>query len=821
MKQGKISNKISKSNKEISNDAKKRKYEQVIGKTFNELTILNITESRENSKLVWKCECLCSCGKKTNLKLRNVIYGRTKSCGHLRSEALKKDYSHLIGKTFGELTILSIIEDKGKLGGRRRCECLCSCGKKVRPRLYSVIQGNTNSCGHLIFKAKQDYSQFIGKTFGELTILSITKVKGKWGFVWRCECQCSCGKKTNPLATAVVNGYTKSCGHLRRKIDYNQLIGKTFNELTILKISKVEENSKTVRKCECLCSCGKKCFQNLYSVIHGSAKSCGHLASKPRRDYSQFIGKTFGELTILDVIKTKEKTRLVQRFECLCSCGKKTRPRATTVVNGYVTSCGHLTSKPKRDYSQFIGKTFGELTILDVMKTRKNSKILWECECLCSCGKKVKKRLNGVMRGNTKSCGHLVFGPKKDYSKFIGKTFGELTILDITRVKEKSGFVWRCECQCSCGKKTNPRLTGVLYGVTKSCGHLIMSRKKDPSEYIGRTYGELTILNIIEEEKNSKLFKKCECLCSCGKKTCHRLSNVLWGSTKSCGHLSNRLNGYKGNYSRFIGDKFGELTVLNVKEEKKNSTLVRKFECLCSCGKKVTKRSDYILYGKIKSCGHLKGVNLKKDFSNLIGKKFNRLTILDISEPMTKLKSQRICTCLCSCGRKVEKNLSLVIKGYTKSCGFCLKGVRLREKDCSYLIGQSIGKLTILSHADDPNAAKEKDNYLCRCSCGREVILPISEIVDGVITSCPECERKEKETEENTPTQKHGESLELGMRNIHWDEREQRFVVAIKRNGKWFKARAKTLEQAIEKREQKLREAEEFAKVSKFLKKLK
>lgn len=693
MKQEKISNKISKSNKETSNDTKKRKYEQVIGKTFNELTILNITESRENSKLVW-----------------------------------------------------------------------------------------------------------------------------------RCECQCSCGKKTNPLATAVVNGYTKSCGHLRRKIDYNQLVGKTFNELTILKISKVEENSKIVRKCECLCSCGKKCFQNLYSVIHGSAKSCGHLASKPRRDYSQFIGKTFGELTILDVIKTKEKTRLVQRFECLCSCGKKTRPRATTVVNGYVTSCGHLTSKPKRDYSDFIGETFGELTILDVMKTRKNSKILWECECLCSCGKKVKKRLNGVMRGNTKSCGHLAFGPKKDYSKFIGKTFGELTILDITRVKEKSGFVWRCECQCSCGKKTNPRLTGVLYGVTKSCGHLVMSRKKDPSEYIGRTYGELTILNIIEEEKNSKLFKKCECLCSCGKKTCHRLSNVLWGSTKSCGHLSNRLNGYNrynGNYSRFIGDKFGELTVLNVKEEKKNSTLVRKFECLCSCGKKVTKRSDYILYGKIKSCGHLKGENLKKDFSNLIGKKFNRLTILDISEPMTKLKSQRICTCLCSCGRKVEKNLSLVIKGYTKSCGFCLKGVRAREKDNSYLIGQSIGKLTILSHADNPNAAKEKDNYLCRCSCGREVVLPISEIVDGVITSCPECERKEKETEENTSTQQHGESLELGMRNIHWDEREQRFVVAVKRGGKWFKARAKTLEQAIEKRDQKLREAEEFAKVSKFIEKTK
>ena len=61
----------------------------------------------------------------------------------------------------------------------------------------------------------------------------------------------------------------------------------------------------------------------------------------------------------------------------------------------------------------------------------------------------------------------------------------------------------------------------------------------------------------------------------------------------------------------------------------------------------------------------------------------------------------------------------------------------------------------------------------------------------------------------------------LGIRNIHWDDKEERFVVAVKRAGKWFKARAKTLEEAIEKRDQKLKEAEGFAKTSKFLKKVK
>ena len=178
---------------------------------------------------------------------------------------------------------------------------------------------------------------------------------------------------------------------------------------------------------------------------------------------------------------------------------------------------------------------------------------------------------------------------------------------------------------------------------------------------------------------------------------------------------------------------------------------------------------------------------------------FTELTILYItkSRENPKIATSR-CECICSCGRETKTLLPYIINGRTKTCGFCTKSVR--RKDYSYLIGQSIGKLTILSHADDPKVAKEKDNYLCRCSCGKEVILPINEIVNGAITSCPECERKEKENEKNTSTQRSGESLELGMRNIHWDEREERFVVAVKRGGKWFKARAKTLEQAIEKR---------------------
>ena len=537
-------------------------------------------------------------------------------------------------------------------------------------------------------------------------------------------------------------------------------------------------------------------------------------------DYSQFIGKTFNELKILNITKSRENSKIISRCECLCSCGKKVNLRFSSVIHGHVKSCGHLRrERILAKYKNYIGRKFGELTILNVIELRENSELVRRFECLCSCGKKSTPRVGSVIHGYTSSCGHLVSGPKKDYREFVGKTFGELTILDVKKEENKNakgGYIWRCECICSCGKKTRPRLSGLLNGGTKSCGHLRTSRRKSSSQYVGKIYGELTILNITESEENSKLVRRCECLCSCGRIVNLRLDAVLRRSVISCGHFSKCP---KENYTRFIGEKFGELTILEFIETRKKAVIIRQFKCLCSCGKEIIKRADFILYGKTKSCGHLKGENLKKDYSNLIGEKFGELTILDISEPMTKLGSQRIATCICLCGREIKTLLTYIINGRTKTCGYCSKSVR--RKDYSYLIGQSIGKLTILSHVDDPNAAKEKDNHLCKCSCGREVVLPISEIVDGVITSCLECERKEKEIEENTSAQQHGESLELGMRNIHWDEREQRFVVAIKRSGKWFKARAKTLEQAIEKRDQKLREAEEFAKVSKFIEKLK
>ena len=724
--------------------------------------------------------------------------------------APRKDYTRYIGQTFGELTILKIVDSKENSKLVRRCECRCSCGKITMPQVSVVINGYIKSCGHT---RRMDYNQLIGQTFGELTILKIVDSRENSRLVRRCECRCSCGKITNPRVTTVTNGFIKSCGHARKK-DYSHLIGQTFNELTILKVMNSKENSGTAQRCECRCSCGKITKPRITDVVNGSTRSCGHLVGRTKRDYTKLIGQRFNELTILKVMDSKENSRIVQRCECCCSCGKITKPRVTDVIRGNIKSCGHTREK---DYSYLIGQTFGELTILKVIRTEENSKIIRKCECRCSCGKLTKPRLTAVINNRVRSCGHV---RKRDYAELIGQIFGELTILKIVDSKENSKLVRRCECRCSCGKITKPRIVAVMNGCIKSCGHL---KKKDYTQYIGQIFGELTVLDVTysNSKANHRPIREFECSCSCGEKVNKNLYSVLNGKTKSCGHLlgkSGRGGRKRKDYTQYIGQTFNELTILNVKKEEEKSSIIWKYECLCSCGEKVVKRANQVLSGRARSCGHLKGENLKKDYSNLIGKKFGELTILEISDPIKELNSRRISTCLCSCGRKVKSNFSAVINGQTKTCGNCSRGVRsTRNKDCSYLIGKTIGELTILFRANVPETEKHKEYYSCRCSCGNELVLPVEKITSGKIATCLECKNKVgKEDSSSLPSKNN-----LGIRNIHWDDKEERFVVAVKRAGKWFKARAKTLEEAIEKRDQKLKEAEGFAKTSKFLKKVK
>lgn len=141
-----------------------------------------------------------------------------------------------------------------------------------------------------------------------------------------------------------------------------------------------------------------------------------------------------------------------------------------------------------------------------------------------------------------------------------------------------------------------------------------------------------------------------------------------------------------------------------------------------------------------------------KDFNWVIGKSFGELTILSYTAPLKELRHQRSCTCLCSCGAKVELRLSRVLGEEVKSCGHLRS---LSGKIHSVNLDQSKGY------------------------------------------------------EDRTSKDKAMANSKTGIRNIAKAENGDGYRVYLRRHGKHYRKRAKTLAEALLVKKELIRQAEE------------
>lgn len=140
-----------------------------------------------------------------------------------------------------------------------------------------------------------------------------------------------------------------------------------------------------------------------------------------------------------------------------------------------------------------------------------------------------------------------------------------------------------------------------------------------------------------------------------------------------------------------------------------------------------------------------------KDFDWVIRKRIGELTILSYTPPLKKLRHQRNCTCLCSCGKQVEKRLSRVLGEEVKSCG------HLRSQ-----------------------AGKDFSSNL----------------------------DQKKAYEVRTSKDKAMSNSQIGIRNIAKAENGDGYRVYLRRHGKHYRKRAKTLAEALLVKKELVRKAE-------------
>lgn len=359
----------------------------------------------------------------------------------------------------------------------------------------------------------------IGGVFGDLKVISFTRMVPKRGAYYLC--LCTCGKKIERWGSTLRVGKKEkriqSCGCKRKQILKENalkrsgkpridLIGKEFGFLSVLSLSKKQTNRPRGAglRWDCRCVCGK--VQSIYSgdLISGNTKSCGCRGLGHGEDWS---GRQFGKLRVIGRNKRSPGT-----WKAECVCGRMNYYGKNKIKTKQSCGC----SVPINP----IGKRYGKLIVIEKPKPKTYRK--WKV--LCDCGNEKLIQEWRLFNNKVKSCGCINNSEFKQsnhykkkaqeisnwYNNIISKRAPKLEDINLilsniekTVSIEPSVEIARTDCR------------GIIYMAT----HIPSSRK-----YVGQTFSRSKL-------NSDELLKR--------RKKKHFLA-----SKKPKNHFSNALNKY-------------------------------------------------------------------------------------------------------------------------------------------------------------------------------------------------------------------------------------------------------------------------------------
>lgn len=130
--------------------------------------------------------------------------------------------------------------------------------------------------------------EMVGKKFGMLTVLSVAEPRRlpSGQTQQMLSCICDCGEITTVSYSHLKYGGVLSCGCLKHRSKYENLIGQRFNRLTVIRhlgrisVGTAEQYSQLW---ECQCDCGNVCNVDSRSLKSGNTKSCGCIQGEALR----------------------------------------------------------------------------------------------------------------------------------------------------------------------------------------------------------------------------------------------------------------------------------------------------------------------------------------------------------------------------------------------------------------------------------------------------------------------------------------------------------------------------------------------------------
>lgn len=122
------------------------------------------------------------------------------------------------------------------------------------------------------------------------------------------------------------------------------------------------------------------------------------------------------------------------------------------------------------------------------------------------------------------------------------------------------------------------------------------------------------------------------------------------------------------------GQRFGRLVVIEKGEPHITSggQYITTWKCKCDCGNITIVQAPKLKKGHTTSCGCIVKENKGAHFEDLIGQRFNRLTVVKFIPPNERTARGYNWWCKCDCGNYIKANANKLKNGLQQSCG-CLK----------------------------------------------------------------------------------------------------------------------------------------------------
>ena len=181
-----------------------------------------------------------------------------------------------------------------------------------------------------------------------------------------------------------------------------------------------------------------------------------------------------------------------------------------------------------------------------------------------------------------------------------GQRFGRLIAVEYV-----GNSKWKCLCDC--GNETEVFSSNLTKGRTKSCGCLARetTSKIKFKNIAGMKFGRLTALEVFKKDGKRTIWK---CQCECGNVSYSNVTNLINGTTKSCGCLQKE-NSSKATFKDITGKRFGKLVAIERIGSRNGKALWR---CRCDCGKYTDVPGSALRSGGTKSCGCLHNERIKE-----------------------------------------------------------------------------------------------------------------------------------------------------------------------------------------------------------------